>query len=100
MALPETLTPEQQKMLDTFRRWTSDPDTWIGCFQNVALDSADLGRKVCFQYDRAQWDKATVGKDKAPDHPRYGLGWRYILQVKTYDPEEALAFMIAEPGDE
>ena len=76
----------------TFARWMRNGDTWIGVFENAALDSADMGRKLALPFDTSLFDGAVIGKDHAPD-TSIGLGWKYILVAKCRSVEEALTAM-------
>ena len=85
-------------MRETFERWLADGQSWIGVFENKALDSGDVGKRVAFVYDIADMDKAEVGKLRAPDS-NVGVGWKYILIAKATTVDQALALMSPEPFD-
>jgi hypothetical protein len=74
----------------TFSRWLNG-QAWIGVFECADLSSEQVGRRVAFHYDISEWDRAEVGKTTAPDHPAYGLGWRFLLKAKCRTVEEAVA---------
>jgi len=75
---------------EVFERWVSDPTTWIGVFENHALDSVNAGHKIALSFDMASFDDAIVGNTRAPDHKAIGTGWKYVLVCKTRDVDEAL----------
>ena len=75
---------------ETFTRWLKDGETWIGVFENQDLGHRDLGRRVALPFDVAKFDAAVLGLTGAPDHASIGLGWRYVLKVKTRNVDEAL----------
>ena len=76
-----------------FKHHLADGKTWIGIFENKALDSASAGHRIAMFYDTSQWDKASIG-DRAPDMPNQGfIGWKYVLVAKVKTVEEALSNM-------
>lgn len=81
----------------TFERWLSDGDTFIGVFQNQDLGHYDIGRKIAMPFPKAQWDVAKLDETKAPDHKSIGLGWRYLLVGKFESAQEAVECL---EGDE
>jgi hypothetical protein len=88
MTIPQKTSPNET-VAETYTRWLSDGETWIGVFENQDLGHRDMGRRIAIPYDRAQWEKAAIGKDRAPDHGSIGLGWRYVLIAKCKTVEEA-----------
>lgn len=80
---------------ETFARWLSDGETWIGVFENHAMNSATHGARFALSFDNSQYDAAEVGKTRAPD-TRMGLGWKYILAGKYRSAEEAYAAVFSE----
>jgi len=88
----------EETRLQTFERWLSDGDTFIGIFQNHALDSARCGHKIAMPFSMEQWDGAVIGKTRAPDHKSIGLGWKYLLMWKSTDAEDALSCMEEQDG--
>lgn len=83
---------------EVFKRWLSDGETWIGVFQNQALDSSNRGHRFALSFDMENFGEAEVGKTCAPD-TSFGLGWKYILIAKCLTVEEAVASMKEEPDD-
>lgn len=84
---------ERAAVEKTFQRWLEDGKSWIGIFENHDLGHHDLGRRVAFQYDESQWDKAERNSCRAPDHNAIGLGWRYELVAKCRTADAALKEM-------
>ena len=78
---------------ETFTRWLSDGESWIGVFENHDLGHYDIGRRVAFCFDNTDEAKAEVGETQAPGHKAIGLGWRYILVAICHTVEEAEAAM-------
>lgn len=76
--------------------YLDDGETFIGVFENMAMDSARHGLRIAFPFDTAQWDDAVIGKTHAPD-PSFDLGWKYILISKTTDVTEAFRILTASP---
>ena len=74
-----------------FEHHLADGETWIGIFENRALDSADAGRRVAMFFGMDQWDATELGS-RAPDTPSF-IGWKYGLVVKAKTSEEALEAM-------
>jgi len=89
MAIEKATKPETTR--ETFARWLADGETWIGIFENQDLGHYDIGRRVARPYDVSTWDKAIVGLSGCADHATIGLGWRYVLKLKTKDLDAALA---------
>lgn len=83
---------------ETFTRWLKDGTTWIGIFENQDLSHYDLGRRVARPYDDSVFDKATINLSGCADHASIGLGWRYVLKVKTRDVDEALGQLAVGVG--
>ena len=79
-------------MNETFKRWLSDGTSWIAVFENKALDSGGAGHRIALCYDIQDYDKATIGRDRAPD-TRLTTGWKYILIAKCKTVDEALEMM-------
>ncbi len=76
----------------TFTRWLSDGETWIGIFENHDLGHPDIGRRIALSFELSVIDMAEVGKQRAPDS-KLGMGWRYILIGKALTTQEAIAMM-------
>ena len=68
-----------------FEHHLADGETWIGIFENKALDSTGAGHQVAMFFDMSQWDTAVIG-GRAPDTP----GWKYLLVFKAKTVEDAL----------
>ena len=73
-----------------FARMLSDPDTVIVCFENRDLTSRGAGDRVSFPYTTEVAAQIVLGHSQAPDHPNYGLGWRYLAVAKSTTVDEAL----------
>lgn len=84
--------PDDETTPETFDRWLSDGETWIGIFENHDLGHPDVGRRIALSYHLADKDQAEVGKTRAPD-TGVGMGWRYILIWKARTTQEAIAIM-------
>jgi hypothetical protein len=69
-------------------RWLADGRTEIGIFENKALDSADLGRRVAIPFEKGALDTAEIGLCRAPDMPNL-IGWKYVLVAKCITVEGA-----------
>ena len=69
-------------------RWFTDPDTWVGVYENKELGHPDLGHRIAYPYTLESFDKAKIG-DRAPDTRQY-IGWRYLLIAKCRTVEECL----------
>ena len=84
------LTREQQKAL--IDGWFSDPDTWVGIFENHDLGHPQVGLRCAFPFriSDGSLDKAEVNKTRAPDGRTIGLGWRYLLVAKCKDADATL----------
>jgi len=78
-----------------FVGWLEDGETFIGVFENQALDSIQCGHRYAMSFWMDQWEQAEVGKTRAPD-TKMGLGWKYILIGKTDDPDEAIKMLKGE----
>ena len=87
----QTMDKDEQSRRDTFTRWLSDPETWVGVFENQDLSSSQPGHRVGLCFDMETWDDAHANKTSAPDHPSIGLGWRYILIGKFNVREDRTA---------
>lgn len=79
---------ESTKVLE---QWLADADTWIGVFENKDLSHPHIGQRCAFPFalSDGSFDKAEVGRTRAPDGKTIGLGWRYILIAKTTDVKAA-----------
>lgn len=86
----------RDEALERVRAWLADGRTWIGGFENADLSHPAIGQRVLVPFDDDHWDRGVVGKSTAPDGKAYGLGWRYLLDVKTRDAEEAVRWMRRE----
>lgn len=71
-------------------RWLADGRTEIGIFENKALDSADLGRRVAIAFEKGALDTAEIGFCRAPDMSNF-IGWKYVLVAKCGTVDEAMA---------
>ena len=79
-------------MENTFRRWLADGTSWIGVFENQALDSLNRGQRVALQFDDSFWDVANLGS-RCPDinvPPVNGIGWKWLLVAKCKTVAEAM----------
>lgn len=76
--------------IERMKKWLGDGETWIGVFENHALDSECVGMRFAMPFDTAQWDTAVVNKTHAPDSEWYGPGWKYILIHKSRDVDEVV----------
>ena len=76
------------------REWLSDGCTWVGCFENADLGHPNIGQRILLPYDDDVFEKAELRKTPAPDSGSYGLGWRYLLELKTRDAVEAARWML------
>ena len=92
------MTDKHEKWTETFERWLSDGESWIGVFENHDLGHPDAGRRVAFCFDVDDWDKGTT-TTHAPDHKEIGLGWRYLLISKHRTVEGALKAMTEDRCD-
>lgn len=83
---------------DTVTRWFADGTTWVGVFQNADLGSFAPGHRVAIPFDVKDFDRATIGRDRAPEMVRkYGLiPWQYILVAKCTTPEEVFFNLVDE----
>jgi hypothetical protein len=72
--------------------WFTDPDTWVGIFENHDLGHPQQGLRCAFPFrisdGSMSWSE--IGKTRAPDGRTIGLGWRYILVAKCTTADEAL----------
>jgi hypothetical protein len=76
-----------------------DEGDWLGVFEGEDLsDLNTLGLRFAMLFDKADFDKAVIGKSTAPD-TRFGLGWRFILKAKCRSVDEALVWF-ADEGEE
>ena len=76
---------------ERFKHHLADGETWIGIFENKALDSASTGHRVAVFFDMSQWDAAEIGS-RAPDTSTF-IGWKYQLIGKAKTVEEAFSYM-------
>tara|TARA_Y100000310_G_scaffold218778_1_gene220087 strand:- start:5015 stop:5299 length:285 start_codon:yes stop_codon:yes gene_type:complete len=83
-------TPKQHAR-ERFEHHLADGETWIGIFENKALDSANAGHRVAMFFGMDQWDEADIG-DRAPDMSNF-IGWKYQLVCKAKTVDEAMANM-------
>ena len=117
MSIPKRTGPETPT--ETFARWLSDGQTWIGVFENRDPGHPDMGRRIAMPFDVkdlatartrgeatalnrawvAEHREVTVIPPSEIQHPSHapeeavkGLGWRYLLiaKVRTVDEAEAL----------
>jgi len=84
------------KARSTFERWLSDGESWIGVFENKALDSGSAGTRIAGCFDKDQWEQANLG-DRCPDGltfaHNYGAGWKFLLVAKCTSIDEAMEDM-------
>ena len=101
MAQIEVTLEMREAALQKVRGWLEDGRTWVGGFENADLLHRDLGHRILVPYDDANWEYGVIGKTTAPDG-KYGLGWRYLLDLKTRDAVEAVRWILHEDdgGDE
>lgn len=80
------------KLLAKCEEWLKDGDTWLGVFENHDLGHPDMGRRCIFPFSLSDgsWEAAKEGETRAPDGKSIGMGWRYLLIIKTKDPVEAV----------
>ena len=76
-------------MQKTIEKWLVDGKTWVGIFENKALDSANLGERCGLPFDDEYFDEAEIGKMRMPD-TKTRIGWKYILIAKSRDIEEII----------
>jgi hypothetical protein len=77
-------------VIKTFEKWLEDGESWIGVFECHALDSEFVGQRIAFCFDSKQWERAVIGKTRAPDNRRTGPGWKFILVAKCETVEDAV----------
>jgi hypothetical protein len=77
----------QMSDLEKIEEWLSDGDTWVGGFENLALDSVDVCGRVLFPFSNVQWDNGVIGETRAPD-TGFLIGWKYVLQIKSKDAKD------------
>lgn len=92
------LVDGRSAMLVKVERWLAEPDTIVGVFECVDLGSAHIGSRFGLAFDRRRESELVIGRTRAPDRPEYGLGWRFVLQLKSTDPEEVVSFVLREPA--
>lgn len=93
------MTHQHTSVLPKLQQWLADGESWIGGFENHDLGHPEIGRRVLFVFDDSQWEDAKLGSTRSPDHAEIGLGWRYVLGLKTRDAEEAHRWLSRqEPG--
>ena len=71
-----------------------DGDTWIGGFENADLGHPEIGRRCLFPFGNGDFAAAEIGKTHAPDGRYIGMGWRYILKLKTTDAGAAARWLL------
>lgn len=76
------------------REWLTDGVTWVGGFENADLGHHDIGNRVLLPFDDDVFDRAEIGRTTAPDGESYGMGWRYLLRLKTRDADEAIRWLL------
>lgn len=64
----------------TFEEWLNRGDA-VGVFENADLSSRSVGHQVFLPLTPDEQESVTPGQTHAPDHPSYGLGWRYLLKT-------------------
>ena len=74
-------------MRETIEKWLADGETWVGVFENKALDSASLGERCGLCFDNMCFEEAEIGKMRMPD-TKIRVGWRHILIAKSRDVDE------------
>ena len=82
------MTTPREYAKSRFEHHLADGTTWIGIYENKALDSARAGHRIALFYGLDQWDVTSIG-DRAPDM-RGRVGWRYRLVHKARTVEDAL----------
>lgn len=80
------------KWRETFNRWLSDKQTFIGVFENQALDSASAGSRIALAFALADYDKMALGS-RAPDTAA-GMGWKFGCVGKALTVEQAINLML------
>jgi hypothetical protein len=84
----------REEAIQKVREWLADGHSWVGGFENADLSHPDIGHRILVPYDDANWEYGVVGKTTAPDNKHIGLGWRYLLDLKTRDAAEAIGWVL------
>lgn len=95
--MPRERVTDQQVAMMT--RWMELGETWIGIWENKALDSTMLGHRVAVPYDDSLWDRANIGDGGATEDMFRRLGfipWQYRLQFKVRTVAEAVKILEGE----
>lgn len=75
-----------------------DEGDWLGVFECEALDSRMLGLRFAMLFDKADFEKAEIGRTSAPD-TQFGVGWKFILKAKCLTVDEAMEWFADEEGE-
>jgi len=87
----EITLSELRDHLDRMEMWLSDGDeTWIGIFQNMDKADSRAGNIVAFPFKERYYNQVVVGITMAPEMPKLGIDWRYIMIAKVREPIEAI----------
>lgn len=97
-----TKEQELQEKIAWCEKALADGDTWLGVFENHDLSHSDIGRRCIFPFSLSDgsWDKAEIDKTRAPDGRFIGLGWRYLLILKTKSAQEAAMCLLRVSEEE
>lgn len=69
-----------------------DEGDGIGGFECAALDSVHVGERMLLVYGAADFAALKLGS-RAPDTKSFGLGWKFLLAIKTTSPDDAAAWL-------
>lgn len=81
---------ERQAAKAKIQSWL-DEGNIVGVFECKALDSVHAGTRFALPFDRAHDHDLVLGKTRAPDTTTFGMGWKFLLELKTTDAEIATA---------
>jgi hypothetical protein len=75
----------------TLRNKLVDGD-WVAGFECKALDSTHAGQRMLLVFDREAFEGYLLGM-QAPDTKSFGPGWKFRLDVKTDNADDAAAWL-------